>query len=168
MRFRRKWQKPPQGGAPNSPNMQLLIKTALAGITALLLGGCASTTAAPSETPSATVRVQEWTGAYYGSAAVGKGTLDYKGRQHHFSIKAIGAGGTGVQKVNATGKVYHLNNLQAFPGSYQGISQGLTLIEGKMHAKLTNGNGVVLYLAGETQGLATASGVQSYEITMTD
>jgi hypothetical protein len=149
--------------------MHLLIKTAVAGIAALLLGGCAATnTTAPSTTPSATVRVQEWTGAYYGSAAAGKGTLDYKGRQHHFKISGIGAGGTGVQKVSATGKVYNLDNLQAFPGTYQGISKGLTLIEGKMHAKLTNGNGVVLYLAGETQGLASASGVLSYEITLTD
>jgi hypothetical protein len=45
----------------------------------------------------------------------------------------------GGQKISATGKVYNLNNLSDFSGTYHGISRGLTLIEGKMHAKLTNG-----------------------------
>ena len=51
---------------------------------------------------------------------------------------------------------------------YRGISRGLTLIEGKMHAKLTNGNGVVMYLAGETEGLASSIGVQAFEVILTD
>jgi hypothetical protein len=74
----------------------------------------------------------------------------------------------GGQKVSATGKVYNMNNLQDFAGTYQGVSQGLTLIEGTMHAKLTNGNGVVMYLAGETEGLASSIGVQAFEVKLTD
>ncbi len=61
-----------------------------------------------------------------------------------------------MQKVSATGKVYNLNKLSDFAGTYRGVSDGLTLIEGKMHAKLTNGNGVVMYLAGQTEGLASS------------
>jgi hypothetical protein len=149
--------------------MQLITNLALAGIAALLIGGCSSLTTnpAPNAPPSATLRVQEWTAAYSGSAAVGKGTIDYKGRHHRFSITGIGAGGDGVQKISATGKVYNLNNLQDFAGTYRGISQGLTLIEGKMHAKLVNGSGVVIYLSGVTQGLASSSGVQAFEVTLT-
>jgi hypothetical protein len=45
---------------------------------------------------------------------------------------------------------------------------GLTLIEGKMHAKLTNGNGVVMYLAGQTEGLASSLGAQAFEVNLTD
>ena len=148
--------------------MQLLITPALAGIAALLIGGCSSMTTnpTPSAPPSATVRIQEWTAAYYGSAAVGKGTIDYKGHHHHFSITGVGAGGDGAQKVSATGKVYNLNKLSDFAGTYRGVSNGLTLIEGKMHAKLTNGNGVVMYLAGETEGLASSVGVQAFEVTL--
>jgi hypothetical protein len=37
----------------------------------------------------------------------------------------------------------------------RGVSQGLKLIQGQMHAKLENQNGVVIYLAGETEGLAS-------------
>jgi hypothetical protein len=144
------------------------INSAVASITLLLIAGCASMTTPPSTPPSATLQIREWSAAYYGSAATGKGTLYYNGQRHHFTISGLGAGGAGVQKVSATGKVYNLNRLSDFPGTYQGISRGLTLIEGKLHAKLTNGNGVVMYLAGETEGLASAIGVQAFVVTLTD
>ncbi len=57
-----------------------------------------------------------------------------QGQWHHFTISGLGAGGMGAQKISATGKIYNLNNLSDFSGTYQGISSGLTLIEGKMHA----------------------------------
>jgi hypothetical protein len=143
-----------------------LINSAFAGITILLITACASMTTAPSAPPSATVSIREWSAAYYGSAAAGNGTLYYNGRGHHFTISGLGAGGLGAQKISATGKVYNLNNLSDFSGTYRGVSNGLTLIEGKLHAKLTNGNGVVLYLAGETEGLASSLGVQAFEVTL--
>ena len=148
--------------------MQLLIRPSLAGIATLLIGGCSSMTTnpAPNAPPSATVRIHEWTAAYYGSAAVGKGTIDYMGHHHQFSITGVGAGGDEMQKVSATGKVYNLNKRSDFAGTYRGVSNGLTLIEGKMHAKLTNENGVVMYLAGETEGLASSVGVQAFQITL--
>ena len=144
------------------------INSAFAGITLLIITGCASMTQAPSTPPSATVRIREWSAAYYGSAAAGKGTLNYNGQRHHFTISGVGVGGAGGQKISATGKVYNLNNLSSFSGTYHGVSRGLTLIEGKMHAKLTNGNGVVMYLAGETEGLASSMGAQAFEVNLTN
>jgi len=148
--------------------MKLPIKTALACFATFLIGGCASMTQAPSTPPSATVRITEWSAAYYASAAGGKGTLYYNGQRHHFTISGLGAGGMGGQKISATGKVYNLNNLSSFSGTYRGISRGLTLIEGKMHAKLTNGNGVTMYLAAQTEGLASSMGAQAFEVNLTD
>src|SRR4029453_15776880 len=113
-------------------------------------------TQAPSTPPSAT---------YYAQAESGKGTLYYQGR-HHFTISGAGVGGSGAQKFSATGKVYNLNNLSQFSGTYHGIARGLTLIEGQMHAKLTNQNGVVMYLAGETEGLASSLGAQAFEVNL--
>ena len=139
-----------------------------ASITIVLITGCSSMTQAPSTPPSATVRITEWSAAYYASAAGGKGTLYYHGRSHRFSISGLGAGGMGGQKISATGKVYNLNSLSQFSGTYRGISQGLTLIEGTMHAKLTNGNGVVMYLAGETEGVASSIGAQAFEVSLTN
>ena len=143
------------------------INSAFAGITFLLIAGCASMTQAPSTPPSATVSIREWSAAYYAQAEAGKGILYYHGR-HHFTISGGGVGGSGAQKVSATGKVYNLNRLSDFNGTYHGISRGLTLIEGKMHAKLTNGNGVTMYLAGETEGLASSLGAQAFQVNLTD
>ena len=144
------------------------INSAFASLTFLLIAGCASMTQAPSTTPSATVSIHEWSAAYYAQAESGKGTLYYNGGRHRFTISGGGVGGSGAQKVNATGKVYNLNRLSDFPGTYHGISRGLTLIEGKMHAKLTNQNGVVMYLAGDTEGLASSLGAQAFEVRLTN
>lgn len=144
------------------------IKFIFASITLLLIAGCASMTQAPSTAPSATVRIREWSAAYYAQAATGKGTLYYNGGRHHFTISGAGVGGSGAQQVSATGKVYNLNSLSDFSGTYHGISRGLTLIEGKMHAKLTNQNGVTMYLAGQTEGLASSLGAQAFEVNLTD
>jgi hypothetical protein len=144
------------------------INSVFASITLLLITSCASMTQAPSTPPSATVRIQEWSAAYYGSAAAGKGTLYYNGQRHHFTISGLGVGGMGGQKISATGKVYNLNNLSSFSGTYRGISRGLTLIEGQMHAKLQNGNGVTMYLAAQTEGVASSMGAQAFEVNLTD
>jgi hypothetical protein len=64
------------------------INSVFASITILLIAGCASMTQAPSTAPSATVSIREWSAAYYGSAAAGKGTLYYQGR-HHFTILSL-------------------------------------------------------------------------------
>src|SRR5882757_4961444 len=144
------------------------INLAFASVTFLFIAGCASMTQAPSTAPSATVSIREWSAAYYGSATAGKGTLNYNGQRHRFTISGVGVGGAGGQKISATGKVYNLNNLSDFSGRYRGVSRGLTLIEGKMHAKLTNGNGVVMYLAAQTEGLASSMGVQAFEVQLTD
>ncbi len=148
--------------------IQLLLKPTLALSAALLVGACASATTAPSTPPAATVRVQMKSVAYYGSASGGTGTLNFQGGRRNFTIKSVGVGGTGGQSIAATGKVYNLNRISQFPGSYRGISRGFTLIEGKMHSKLTNANGVVIYLAGATEGLATSGGVQNFDITFND
>jgi hypothetical protein len=145
-----------------------VINSAFTSITILLIAGCASMTQAPSTPPSATVSIREWSAAYYGSAAAGKGTLYYHGQRHHFTISGLGAGGMGAQKISATGKVYDLNNLSSFSGTYRGISRGLTLIEGQMHAKLQNGNGVTMYLAAQTEGVASSMGAQAFEVNLTD
>ena len=144
------------------------VSSVFASIALLLITGCASMTQAPSTPPSATVRIREWSAAYYGSAAAGKGTLNYNGQRHHFTISGLGAGGMGAQKISATGKVYNLNSLSQFSGTYRGISRGLTLIEGQMHAKLQNGNGVVMYLAAQTEGVASSMGVQAFEVNLTN
>lgn len=148
--------------------IQLPLRAALAGLAALLMASCASTTTAPNTPPAATVRVQMQSIAYYGSLSTGRGILNYQGQRRNFTMSSVGVGGTGGQNITATGKVYNLNKVSDFSGKYRGVSRGLTLVEGKMYARLTNDNGVVIYLTGDTQGLASSSGIQSFQINLTD
>ena len=145
-----------------------LINSTFVGITFLLIAGCASMTQAPSTTPSATVSIREWSAAYYAQAESGKGHSLLQRPESPFHHLWWGPWWLGRPKASATGKVFNLNRLSDFSGTYHGISRGLTLIEGKMHAKLTNQNGVVMYLAGETEGLASSLGAQAFEVNLTN
>ena len=132
--------------------------------------GCATQKAkdpnAPTGPPSATLTFNGARASYYGSAAGGSGTINFHGTRRKFSIASVGAGGTGVQSVEGTGKVYHLNSLANFPGTYTGARSGLTLLNGTMHAKLTNKNGTVIYVVGKTTGLASSTGADTITITL--
>ena len=136
----------------------------------LLLASCATQMsndpAAPTGPPSATLTVDEFQAAYYGSAATGSGTLSYQGRKRAFSVKSVGAGGSGVQEIQAVGKVYHLDSLADFSGTYTGARSGLTLFQGKMHERLENEKGTVIYLTGKTSGLSTSMGIDKVVITL--
>ena len=147
---------------------QLTLTLALAGSAALLLAGCATKISsdkdAPTGPPSATVQVEETQASYWGSAEGGQGTINYQGKTHAFSIHGVGVGGSGLQTITATGDVYNLDSLSDFPGTYTGPRSGYTLLKGKMHAKLTNDKGVILYLTGHTQGIASSTGADTIEI----
>ena len=149
-----------------------MYKTITASLTlaaSLLLSNCATQMSndpnPPSGSPEATVRISEFKASYYGSASTGSGTIRYQGRERRFSITGIGAGGAGAQTINAVGKVYHLRSLEDFPGTFTGASSGLTLINGVMHQRFENANGVVIYLTGETTGLSTSYGIEKIVIS---
>ena len=143
----------------------------LAASAALLLcGGCVtkmeSDPNAPTGPPSATITFDEWQAAYDLAAATGKGTINFNGQTRSFSITGIGAGGTGAQDIVGVGKVFNLNSLSDFSGTYTGLRSGLTLFEGKMHEKLTNKKGVVIYLTAKTKGLSSSTGFDEVVITL--
>ncbi len=150
--------------------MKSRLTSILASASALLLASCATKMSndptAPSGPPDATLSVKIVQASYYGSASAGDGTLRYQGRSYPISVKALGGGGLGAQSIEATGKVYHLGSLAAFPGTYTGARSGLTLLEGKMHERLANDKGTVIYLTGKTSGLATSMGIDKFVIEL--
>ncbi len=141
-----------------------------AGAIALLLSSCATKMSsdpdAPTSQPTGTVTFNGRQAAYWASAAGGKGTLNFNGKSYGFSSVGVGAGGTGVQSINATGNVYNLTNLSDFAGTYTSKRSGFTLVKGKVNVKLTNSNGVVIYVTGETKGLASSTGISSVTIKL--
>ena len=152
--------------------MKIQLTATLICLGSLILAGCATKVSsdrnAPTGPVSATVTLDERQAAYYGSAKGGKGTITFKGETHKFSIRGVGAGGTGLQKISATGAVYNLRSISDFPGVYTGLRTGFTVIKGKVTAKLENKNGVVLYLTGKAVGLASSTGADKFVIKMID
>jgi hypothetical protein len=148
--------------------MKSTIQSILCGTVMILVGGCASTFQAPDTPPSATLSVEAVSAAFDGAVATGKGTLNYQGQVHHFTMAGLGIGGTGLQKVSGTGEVYNLNNLADFAGTYRGVSKGLTLFKGKTQSRVTNEHGVVVYVAAETKGIASDTGARGFEVKLTD
>jgi hypothetical protein len=150
--------------------MKAKLATLLAAGSALLLASCATKMSndptAPSGPPDATVRIDIAQASYYGSASAGGGSLRYQGRNYPITIRAIGGGGLGAQSIRATGKVYHLKSLAAFPGTYTGARSGLTLLNGQMHERLENDKGTVIYLTGRTSGLSTNYGIDKFLIEL--
>ena len=137
---------------------------------AMVISSCATSKKtdlnAPTGPPSATVVFEGGTAAYWASAAGGTGTLNYKGKEYPFSGTAAGAGGSGAQKVSATGEVYNLNALSDFPGTYTQVSSGFTIIKGTKKSKLTNSKGVVIYVEAKTSGLASSTGTAKLVIDL--
>ena len=150
--------------------MKTTIQSILTAAALFSLASCASTpsTQGPSAMSSATINVGGMSAAYKGAVATGEGTVNYQGRTHHFTMNGVGAGGYGAQKVAASGEVQNLHNLADFEGTYRGSSKGITLVNGTMTAKMTNEHGVIVYLSGERQGLATSSGVRVFKVKLTD
>src|SRR2546427_10964503 len=100
------------------------INSTFASLTFLLIAGCASMTQAPSTTPSATVRIQEWSAAYYAQAEPGKATLNYNAGGHHLTPPGGGRGGRGAQKTLPPGKAIKPKKPPPFSRNYTGTNPG--------------------------------------------
>ena len=115
------------------------------------------------------IELKQYTVAYIGSGTVGGGTLILNGESHPFKIAGLGIGGIGASSIDATGKVYNLPNLEAFPGSYGNARLGFTAGDsGKGRLWLKNSDGVVIELWTKMRGLALTGGVDGILIEWDD
>ena len=150
--------------------MNYYLTSIIAGASAMILSSCATSKSgdedAPTGRPSATLRFEAGSAAYYASAASGGGTLTYRGKRYAFSASAVGAGGSGAQHISGVGEVYNLTSLSDFPGTYTQVSSGFTIIHGTKKAKLTNSKNVVIYYEAKTTGLATSTGASKLVISL--
>ncbi|MDB4673337.1 hypothetical protein OAF27_00855 [Verrucomicrobiales bacterium] len=142
----------------------------IVGCSILLFTSCATKKSrdrnAPEGSPTATLTIQGGQAAYWASTGGGRGTINFQGQDHAFSITGVGAGGTGAQKISATGDVYNLTSLSDFEGIYTVIRSGFTVIKGRVNARLTNKKGVIIYVTAKTTGLASAIGTSKVVIKL--
>ena len=132
----------------------------------------ATSTYAEAQTPAAPpaaarVSISQVQLALVGSAAVGGGTLRFKGRNYPFTINGLGVGGLGVSKLEATGEVYQLARISDLDGVYGQVRVGWALAnQGNGRLWLENDKGVVLRLRTKRQGLMLAVGADAVRIRL--
>jgi hypothetical protein len=122
---------------------------------------------APTEAPSAHLKIEQIQVAFIGSGAVGGGTLDFQGKTYKFSVKGLGVGGFGASRLSATGEVYGLKKLEDFAGPYAEVRTGFAVGDfGKGRFWLRNANGVYLKIEGSRQGAQVGVGAEAVLITL--
>ena len=124
---------------------------------ALLVAG--PSLAADEETPSGTVRIEQYQVAFIGSGNLGGGTLQFQGKSYPFTVGGLGIGGFGISKITATGDVYHMREVRDFAGTYVQGRVGFALADiSRGGLWLQNTSGVVLHLKAQREGLALSLG----------
>jgi hypothetical protein len=120
-----------------------------------------------AQEPSGTVTIDEYELAYIFNGTMGGGTLNFQGHTYNFKIGGLGIGGIGASHISASGEVYNLKDVVAFPGTYAQASVGYSATnQGEGHLWLQNQNGVQLHLTTSQQGLGLTAGADGIIINM--
>jgi hypothetical protein len=120
-----------------------------------------------SPKPTGRVSIDQTQLAFIGSAAVGGGTLSFRGRSYPFTINGLGIGGIGASKIKASGEVYQLTRVSDLQGVYGQVRLGWALANrGDGRLWLQNDKGVVLRLRTRREGLMLAAGADAVRIQL--
>ena len=139
--------------------------TLIAGL--VMAASPAGAQSAPAPRPVGRVSIDQTQLAFIGSAAVGGGTLFFRGRSYPFTINGLGIGGIGASKIKATGEVYQLTRVSDLAGVYGQVRLGWALAnQGSGRLWLQNDKGVILRLHTKRQGLMLAAGADTVRIQL--
>ena len=89
---------------------------------------CFGGMAAAEDKPSGTVTIESKSVALGIGVSWGDGKLSYQGKTHTFSIRGLSVVDVGIAKVSARGKVFHLNKLEDFAGTFAAAQAGAALL----------------------------------------
>ncbi|MBA4096004.1 MAG: hypothetical protein C0484_04450 [Rhodospirillum sp.] len=134
-------------------------RLAVAMSAALLVLSAAGPLAADDLVKSGTLTIEQVQIAFIGSGNLGGGTLVVGGQKYSFSIGGLGIGGFGVSKMECTGSVYNLKNINDFAGGYVQARYGMAVgSTGGGQLWLQNSKGVVIEVRAKRSGLALSLG----------
>ena len=135
----------------------LMVVAALVGVSGV---------ATADDKPSGTVTIESKSVALGVGVSWGDGKLNYKGKTHTFSVKGLSVLDLGVSKVSARGKVYHLNKVEDFSGTYAAAQAGAAVGGGMSVVALKNENGVVMELSSTQSGVKLTLAGEGIEIKL--
>jgi hypothetical protein len=118
--------------------------------------------------PDATLTFSEWEYGLLLSGNNGHGVLSFG--DHDYVFHAVGGklGGLGVTHADASGKVFGLENVEDFSGTYFTAEAGATGGVGRTGTWLKNSNGVSIHLTDKSKGLALSVGAGGIKIYFAD
>ena len=122
----------------------------------------------PKAPPSATLEVASEQMRLIMGGTAGKGVLHFGGKDYPFTFKSasVGLGAKAVQEMKATGKVYALNKVEDFAGTYKSLSKTTVAGTANVTATYSNDRGVTIDLVGSIKGagMSLGGGVATIEL----
>jgi hypothetical protein len=124
--------------------------------------------AADQQTPSGTISLETTSIAAGAGIQWGDGTLTLNdGRQYNFTLKGLDVGSVGISQANAQGKVYNLNTLSDFDGTYIAGEASVAIGGGGPGViAMRNRQGVIIELESVQQGAQLTIGAEGVEIAL--
>ena len=96
----------------------------------------------------------------------GSGVLRFAGKNYSFKVDGLSVGDVGFSKVSAVGKVYNLQRLSDFAGTYAAVGAGVAVAGGVAALTMQNQRGVTMDLTATQEGVKLNLGPQGLTITM--
>jgi len=131
---------------------------ALSAVIAVAALGFTLSVARAADAPDATIKLSGGSVAAGVGISWGSGTLTYKGKTYPISVSGLSVGDVGVTKLEASGDVSNLKNLDDFDGNYTAVGAGATVAGGGSAVAMKNQNGVAVTLVSTTQGVKITVG----------
>jgi hypothetical protein len=123
--------------------------------------------AAEDQKPSGTMAIESTSVAMGVGVNWGEGLLTLNdGRHYRFSVKGLEVGSLGASKIDAEGKVYDLNKVSDFSGTYAAGEASIAVGGGPGVVAMRNQHGVVIELKSVQQGAKLTMAAQGVEIQL--
>ncbi len=116
--------------------------------------------------PDATILISAKAAAVGVGYTWGSGTLHYNGHNYAFAVKGITVADVGFAKITGHGRVYHLNKVADFSGTYAAATGEATAGKGLGGQILRNGNGVMIRVDEVTKGARLAGSADGIQLTL--
>jgi hypothetical protein len=132
----------------------------------LIIAVATTAVGAEKAKPSGKVSIETKSVAAGIGVSWGDGKLNFKGKEHPFSVDGLSLVDWGISKASATGDVYNLTDVDKFAGTYVAAEAGLTLAGGMGGMVLRNQNGVVMHLRSISRGAQLQLGTSGLNIKL--
>jgi outer membrane immunogenic protein len=116
--------------------------------------------------PNATLKFTQRGVAIGVGISWGEGVLTFNGKDYPFKIHGLSFNDIGISEEKATGKVFYLNKIEDFSGSYNAAGSEATMGKGVGAVVMKNQKGVAIELITLSKGVKVALSVDGVEIKL--